>query len=271
MFAEKLQLVWSDGHAIDVELLDNTAAQWYARCVKNLRHVPLEFNERSNPLFRAQHDRTLEYHARRLGVAVDPHRLQDQSYLNDLHEIYLQRYQTDPRPEWLDFHDALHALEDLREQNRCTVWLDYGHRAGPLIRPFDRGLLADARSQFQRGDCVITAHELGKTFWHYWRDGEPLADIPRICDLVPPWRFLKPVLDICYRDPVRKRGHLAYPSEFRRWVQRIQEPWSRHWGMTDWSIRELDQVLPVGRVTDIDACVDRFARGDCPERIRLPV
>lgn len=271
MFTKKLELVWSDGSVIAIDLSDNPVAEWYARCVKRLQHVPLQFNQRSNPLSQSSNNVTLLDSAQVLGLDIDLDSLGDQAYLNHLHDIYLSRYQRDPRSQWLDFHDALHAIEDAIKQDRYTLWLDHGDRAGPLIKPFDRDLLSHATTQLIRGDCVIMAHELGKTFWHYWRDGEPRDDIKRICTMVPPWRFLKPVLDICYRDRSHPYGHTELDGEFARWLERLQEPWSQHWGIENWNLNEPDQVLPVGSVRDIDACVDRFARSDCPVKIRLPV
>lgn len=271
MAITNLELVWNDGHAIEIELTDNPVSRYMLGCAKHLQHLDLEFNDRDNPLStvdRARMEHRLVECGRLVGVQVMPDRLGQQQYLNELHDLYLQGYPITHDPNWLSFHDDLHSLEDHDNDDRVSVWVDYKHRAGPLIRPFDRRLLQHSVADVRAGDCCVTAHELGKTLWNYYRDRD-LDTREHICQVVRPWQYLKPIMNIFYR-PARVGDHrYRQDSAFRRWVDSVSPEWSQHWGITDWTPMELDAQLHIGRVMDLGGLVSRLERGHTPIRLRV--
>ena len=142
------------------------------------------------------------------------------------------------------------------------ITFDYKDRAGPLIKPFDRDLLRFATIDYERGDCVIMAHELGKTLYRYYRDGEPNDQqlINRICK---PWLFLKPVMGIAIRNSVP----MVVSDDFTAWLDRYRSQWCRHWRLQGWRPEEERSVIKIGRVVDIDLLLDRFRKGQLPDRV----
>ena len=264
-----LELVWPDQYIAVVELEDNPVSRYIVSCVKHLQQLPLEFNHRDNPLVEVtDHTDIVLSAARQIGIELDADRLFDQHYLNMLHDRYLDAYGSDKDPNWLPFHDALHAMEDLVHRDRTSIWVDYKHRAGPLIRPFDRDLLRYHTPHVRRGDCCVLPHELGKTLWYYYRDREA-NDMSRICAIAKPWQYLKPVLDIFYLPEQDRNRPYHTDREFRGWVDDVVPVWTKHHGIQDWSPEEINTRLRVGHLPDIGEVQSRFGRNDCPTRLRL--
>lgn len=266
-----LELVWSDGYRATVEMLDNPVSRHMVGCVKHLQHLQLDFNHRDNPLARCDQQqlrRQLEAVGQRLSVPVDPTKLGEQPYLNELHDHYLKSYAQDPRSDWMLFHDALHSMEDRRHNNRTHIYVDYKDRAGPLVQSLDRSWLQYATTGATAGDCSVGPHELGKSFWHYYRDRDR-GTTKHICEAVTPWLYLRPVLDICYQTPAQQITHYESDPEFRAWVDGVAPAWRQHWGITDWSPTEMESRIQIGRVQDIDTVAQRFAGGHTPDRLRL--
>jgi hypothetical protein len=272
MSAKQLSIIWSDG-SVSIDLFDNPVAEWYHSCIRRLQHVDLQFSPRHNPLLLDKLSRedlcsSLLGHGWDLGLDIDSSWLGTQQYRNELHEHYrVSQANRDSNPAWTQFHDTLHLLEDkYNSETRRSIWFDYGHRAGPLIRPFDRSLLRYATHTGTKGHCYIRPHELGKDLYRYWCDGEDgtMEDFLRIAE---PWRFLKPVLSISREDIPEP----AYPAEFLQWLKEREALWCQHHHMEDWSIRELSARLPIGQIHNIDELIRRFQRAEYPKRIVLSV
>jgi hypothetical protein len=266
-----LELVWLDQYTATIELEDNPVSRYMVSCVKHLQHLFLEFNHRDNPLADSagtNHQAVILDFAKKLDINVDINQLTDQAYLNELHDQFLNSYSGTGNPNWLPLHDALHSIEDSAHQDRTSIWVDYKDRAGPLIKPFDRALLQYHTPTVEAGDCCVTASELGKTMWCYYRDREP-NETSRICSVVPPWRYLKPMLDIFYRhEKDADRPYYTNP-EFRSWVDSVSTAWAQHWGISDWSPVEISARLKVGRLLDIDIVQQKFRAGNVPVQLRL--
>ena len=270
-----LELVWSDRYAATIELEDNPVSRYMVRCVKHLQHLPLEFSHRDNPLFLVdarEHSRILVEAARLLGIEIELARLGDHTYLNWLHDLYVDSYRRTNDPRWIPFHNALDAVEDTVRQrsewDRKSIWVDYPGRTGPLIRPLDRDLLQYCSPTVAIGDCGVGHAELGKNLWDYYRDKEPLDNMDRICAVVRPWQYLKPVLSIFYRPCVEHANPYHTDPAFTAWVDRVGPRWARHWGILDWSPTEIHARLRIGRLRDTAEAFRRFGRGDVPVRMR---
>jgi hypothetical protein len=267
-----LELVWADHYTATIELEDNPVSRYMVHCVKHLQHLPLEFSHRDNPLLQVEswkiHRIFLEA-ARLLDVEIDPEQLGDQRYLNRLHDVYVDSYSRTNDPRWIAFHDALHSVEDVVKQDRKSIWVDYKQRAGPLIRPFDRSLTQYFSPTVAIGDCGVGHAELGKNLWDYYRDQEPLDDLDRICAVVKPWQYLKPVLSIFYQPCAEHTSPYHSDRVFREWVDRVVTPWAQHWAIPDWSPREIHARLRMGRLRDAAEALQRFGGGNTPVRLRL--
>ena len=265
-----LELVWADHYTATIELEDNPVSQYMLRCVKHLQHLPLTFNCRDNPLVAKDLDSihsTILSSARQLGVHISVDRLDDQDYINELHDVYMLSYSQTKDTQWMPFHDALHSIEDARHRDRKSIWVDYKDRAGPLIQPFDRSLLRYGSSTVGVGDCRVGLHELGKSFWAYHQSGEP-NDIDRICAVVTPWQFLKPVLSIFYQPCDEQTDPYHSNREFRDWVDEVSTAWAKHWGIQGWSPGEISPRLRVGHLPDMAEVEKRFSVGDTPIQLR---
>lgn len=278
MTEKKLSIRWQDGRFVDIHLLDNPVADYYYKCIKYLQHVDLKFNVRKNPLHPLRHDLNLLLEqlllsANRVAIDIDPDKLLDQEYLNYLHTLFFAS--TDGRgsndPNWLEFHDLIHTIEQVRDkEDQGSIWADYEHMAGPLVKPFDRDWLKYAVPVAPAGTCFIQARELGKNVWRYIADNEP-NDIDVMCKLLKTWVDLKPVLDIAVTDLDRstKYNHILtnYPEQFNYWLEHFQKPWAEYWGISNWKPIEESAALPVGHVKDIETLITAFKNEDYPTRI----
>ena len=266
-----LTLHWNSGFDAKIILRDNPIADYLIHCVKHLQNIPLEFNNRDNPLQIAEIEQVMlriADMAAGFGVDADVSRMQDQSYINHLHDRYVSGYRSQGDSAWLELHDLIHVLEDHVRQDRHSIYVDHKHRAGPLIKKFDRAWLDLCEEDCAVGDCYVSAHELGKTWWTYHRDGEP-NDIDAICDLVRPWQWLKPVINIAFRC-VRSRDlpHRTNP-EYVQWRDTHLSHWCHHHGITDFRSGEEFAKIPVGRLQDSDRVLELFSRGECPDQLKL--
>lgn len=268
---DNLELVWADQYTAVIEMEDNPVSRYVVRCVKHLQHLPLMFNYRDNPLIvkdLASINGIILHTAQQMGMHIREDQLGDQGYINQLHDVYMLSYSQTNDPRWMPFHDALHSIEDAKHQDRKSIWVDYKDRAGPLIRVFDRSLLQYCSATVGVGDCGVGMHELGKTFWTYYQSQEP-NNIERICAVVKPWQFLKPVLSVFYKSCNEQTGPYHSNAGFRDWVDEVSTAWCKHWGIRDWSPAEISAFLIIGHLPEIAVVQQRFAVGDTPVRLRL--
>lgn len=274
MTEKVLYLSWLDGRRASIELWDNPVSQWYWDCVKHLQHLDLRFNARKNPYHPLVQDTAalsdlLATKARELALLVVPEKFTEKSYLNHLHSVYVNHV-TDSEfdPNWLEFHDLLHALETSQSSNLRTkdIWIDFEEQAGPLIKKFDRALLKYSTVTREPGVCYIAHHELGKDPFTYYNDGEP-SDIDTMCQLMKPWIDLKPVLNIETSCESLYQRFQAVEKDFVAWFRPYQRAWCDYYQLDGWTTDEIFSAIPIGRTQDVSMLVDAFSRQDYPLRI----
>lgn len=280
MILPQLRIIWNDGSEVAVDLEHNPASEYYVACLRHLRHLDLCFGPRENPFH--GHRETVQSLSARLknlldgyDINIDLLRLQDQAYLNILHDIYFKRYkETSSDTNWLEIHDLIHLLEDKipdrahrHESDRPDIWFDFKARAGLLMRPFNPEWYSFATTAVERGQCYIRSHELGKTPITYYRDREP-DDIEHFCELGKPWVKLKPIMDIAIGDfDYYQRCLDSDHDAFMTWFSKYKDAWCRHWGIDHHEVKYTFSVLPIGRVSDIDLLEQKFKDLDYPTRL----
>jgi hypothetical protein len=267
MSLKRLKIVWPDGNFVVLNLLENPLSDYYYRCITRLKNVELQFGPRENPLDHSYNEnnftKKLINNFKDLGVSVDSRKLKVQSYLNQLHDLYFNNFnKSKDHKKWLEIHDLIHLLEKNSNVRNC-IWFDYRELAGPLIKKFDRKFLKYATTTIKKGYCYFSAHELGKDPYKYWQDGEP-DNLKNICQLVKPWLFLRPLLDVAIKDSENKKNN---NTNFLIWFKKFKNEWCEHWGLEDWQPWEPGAYIPIGYIPDIDYIIDRFARNDYPNKI----
>ena len=209
--------------------------------------------------------------ADQLAIYIDQQRLSDQTYLNDLHRIYVKSVAVPPwRAEWLEFHDCIHLLEIKNgHRNRSqSIWFDYQHLAGPLEKQFDRSWLQHAVTEISAGECFLREHELGKDLVTCWRDQEPNT-LDNLGQLAKPWLKLRPLLNIALHDTNSFGDFQSRDMQnFQQWFGPVQKQWCEHWNLKDWNVAEIFSVIPIGRINDLGLVQQRFMSYNYPMKVR---
>lgn len=273
LVSPQLKICWRDGTKIGIELENNPVADIYARCMKNLQHLDLYFSPRENPFDLVFQDCNKSRHTLvRLfaghNINVDINRLNEQHYLNHLHDIYFQNCNLGNKEQylaWTHVHDYIHIQEIINgtHSKGASVIFNYRNLAGPLYRKFERHWLDYARVCFEPGTVFLREQELGKNPLTYFKDNEP-RDIDVMKRISKPWINLIPTANVAiknieYRDP---------PADFLQWFDgSFREQWCQHWGCLDWQPWEMFAGIPIGHVLDLDTFLNKFHQGDLPIRI----
>ena len=277
MAQKKIHIVWQNGRTIDICLENNSAAEFYYRCIKHLQHVHLNFNARQNPLHAKQLTldevkNQLLVATKQVGLDVDISQFDNQAYLNKLHKIYFDQIQL-PKCDstWSNVHDAVHLLEEFNHNGsyRHSIWFDYEQAAGPLVKKFDRTLLQYATTDLTLGMCSLRERELGKNPWIYKQHNESSNPIV-MYEQSKPWVFLKPSMDVCIENiDAYKNFQETQEQEFNEWFSTYRAGWCAHWKIPDWTPQEMFVSIPIGHIDDINQLIDCFSNLDYPQRLAL--
>lgn len=271
----RLHIVWPNDQTVTVYLENNPVADYYYNCIKHLQHVPLSFNQRSNSLLKVDMQELInqiQELAINLGTDINCTKLEEQKYLNFLHDIYFQHAKEKVfDPQWLKFHDCIHLIEEcIKSRARHTqIWFDFQEKSGVFVKSLDRSWLKKySITKVTPGDCVTQEHELGKNLFLYKNDKEP-QDIETMKQLAKPWYNLRPILDI---ELVEKDSYQKFvdteEEEFLTWFEPYRDNWCTHWGITDWQPREMFAKIPLGRIEDLNTVVENFSQGYYPRYIK---
>jgi len=267
----KLKILWEDEKFVEILLEKNPVADFYASCIKRLQHINLEFNTRHNPLdpvrlnLKEVKKKFVEY-ANNIGIAINIKKLDNQIYLNQLHDKYTTSCVVGHA--WFVFHDYLHLLEDIlqdKKNKRTNIFFDYKEHAGPLIKTFDRALLKYSKTVYSAGDCFITFSEKGKDLYRYFLDNEP-NDIKHMCKIAKPWLFLRPVLNLYVLAPAVQQLP-EKNKKFIKWVLKNKNEWCQHWNINNWEPNETIAKIPIGTVSDLEFIKKRFSVNNYPKKI----
>jgi len=238
-----MQIHLSNEELIFVDLLDNPIVKVYKKIYKHLQHINIPFRLWDSPFYTNNIQNLIDAGSA-LGISVDADKINNQEYLNYLHQIYEKSF--DGNPDWLNFHEQVHLHEPCRKVK--SLLIDYRELCGPLIRPFDRTWTNYLTTKSDIGDVIVSWSELGKTPYRYWLDQEP-DNLNRVCELVKPWINLKPKINIIFTP-----GNIKEPlenTEFLNWWKQYQEPWCHHWKLKNWQMEHIEGAIPLGKISKI--------------------
>ena len=264
---DKIIIKFESKNQIVINLLDNAATRTYTNMLKHLQHVDVPQYVFDNPYnWNIQNAVSeLEKYASRLNIAL-PDLPFTQRSLNKLHQIYENGY--DGTNDWLHFHESIHVIEYIKLENTLEnvhALINYRELGGKVEQPITQDHLDLITTDLSIGDCCIDWTELGKTPYAYWSDSEP-ANITRMCELAKPWLTFKPKIKILLDDV----DLIPYDiSLFHTWFGKFKDQWCNHWGLPDWSDREIFGRIPIGHITDIDKFKDLLKANDRIVRLTL--
>jgi len=258
-----------DNTQIQLTLYSNPVADYVLQQFKHLQHVDLESGPRDNVFDTVYTDLDavkthIQTAAAELNIKLED-RLDDQDYLNYLHQVYEKNF--NGHRAWLDFHEMIHTAEEHNGHLYPKIFtVDYRTKAGALTKSFDRKYLKYATTNLLKGKAYITWQELGKTPYNYYVDSEP-DDIQRLCELAKPWLHLRPSFFIACEDFdfVARNDFAGYTN----WFNTYRNKWCQHWGIQDWRDEESFMVIPIGEVGDIDSLIDNLKQGNTVQRVTL--
>jgi hypothetical protein len=244
-----------DTDSIDIELYPGQATDLILKCYKHLQHVSLPIRDWDYPFYidQVSHNEIIVQlcnFAKQLDIEVDPTQCHQQSYLNQLHQIYEKNY--NGKSLWLDFHENIHLCElttDRRLRKHKYLFIDYRELSGPLTSKFDYTLLDQLKFDINPGVVVIKWSELGKTPYSYWSNKEP-NDITRICELVKPFLNFRPKLCIPTH-PVSVRENID-AENFNKWWDQYEHDWCKHWNIKSWKLDHMLGQIVIGHVVNFD-------------------
>jgi hypothetical protein len=265
---KKLNLVFSNHSSLIINLNDSITAAKLADMSKHLQRIPLRFCNYDNPFSYTPTIiiKQLLENANLLNINIDQTRLNDQLYLNTLHEIYERSYNGDKI--WLEFHESLHMIEAVNSGKVLpAVELGYREQAGHLVKKYSYEELLTCQSTFVAGDCFVSFSELGKTPYTYWQDGEP-DDINRLIQLAKPMVRLNFKISIALTD-IDRTVCQQDQLEFDNWFNPYKNDWCNHWSLPDWSISQMRGVIKVGEISDVGILIDNLKNNNKPTKLIL--
>lgn len=263
---KKLKLVFSNDKNLIVNLNDSVTANKLANMSKHLQRVPLRFCNYDNPFSHTYKIviKQLFESAKLLNINIDGAQLDDQLYLNALHEIYERDYNGDKI--WLDFHESIHMLETMHSGKMpSTCSIDYREVSGSLDKKYSIQELQTCQTNFAAGDCFVSFAELGKTPYNYWQDGEP-NNIDRMVQLAKPmirltFRFRIALSDI--DRSISQQDQIAFDN----WFKPYKNDWCNHWQLPDWTITQMNGGIKIGKINDVDTLIDNLKNNQVPIKL----
>jgi len=266
---KKLKLLFSNDSSLIINLNDSVTAVNLTNMSKHLQRLPLRFCNYDNPFSYTSTiiiEQLLET-ANLLNISIDQTRLNDQLYLNSLHQIYENGYNDDKI--WLEFHESIHMIEDVNSGKVLpAIELGYREQAGHLDKKYSYEELLTCQSTFVAGDCFVSFSELGKTPYAYWQDGEP-DDIDRLIQLAKPMIRLNFKISIALAD-IDRTVCQQDQLEFDNWFNPYKNDWCNHWSLPDWTISQIRGGIKVGEINDVDILIKNLKNNNNPVKL-IPI
>jgi len=250
---------------IDIRLKNSPCTEFFNHALKHLQHVKIPFSPWDSPYFSDQNKTArinLINFAKELDIEVDENNLNNQLYLNYLHELFEK--QSDGSKKWLDFHENIHILDEgFLEHSMRIDWREF---AGPLIGTFDYSWTNLQATEIEPGDIYCKWGELGKNPYKYWKDCEP-DNMQRLCELAKPWILFRPTMFFALKENnfLQKNGL----DKFESWWSIRKEPWCQHWNIADWNVKNIFGVIKIGTFDDISLLTTLLENNKFPHRIQL--
>jgi hypothetical protein len=258
-------IVHTDNNAYTIITNKNKTTIKVVGMLKHLQRLLLRFSTFDNPYsynIEVATQQLLEY-ADKFGIQIDTKRLQDQQYLNELHKKYELGF--NGQADWLLYHEAIHMCESIKNHlTDVDVRLTYGILSGPLDVKYEWDELITCQSNIEFGDCYVAFSELGKTPYHYWREGEP-NNLERLCQLAKPMLRLNFQLRIC----VNPQPLPADIAEFEAWFSQYREAWCQHWGIPMWTVEQMLGGIKIGTMPKVNEFISNLKDNHVPMRLEL--
>lgn len=246
-----------------------------ARWFKHLQHVeipwrPWEYLKWIEVSSLDQIQATLINLAEQVDIKVQPDQLNDQQYLNFLHQLYEKGY--NGQQKWTDYHELIHAVERKQSKNQHSgriqpvLEINYRHLAGPLKIKFQYDWLDSCQTKVKKGTVYLAWDELGKSPYSYFKDQEP-NNSSRFIELSKPWLWLRPKLHIAIDDI--DFSLLSIISGWADWYKDKHEIFCQHYQLPHWLLSDMYSVLPIGHMSDIDSLDKSIINGNRPKRITV--
>lgn len=265
---KKLKLVFVDDSDLIINLNDSLTSNKLVDMSKHLQRLPLKFGNYDTPFSYTSTIiiKHLLETANLLNINIDKNQLNDQSYLNTLHQIYENGYNGDKI--WLEFHESLHMIEAVNSGKVLpVVELGYREQAGHVVQKYSIEELLTCQLNFTAGDCFVSFSELGKTPYAYWQDGEP-DDINRLIQLAKPMVRLNFKISIALTD-IDRTVCQQDQLEFDNWFNPYKNDWCNHWSLPDWSISQMRGGIKVGEISDVGILIDNLKNNNKPTKLIL--
>lgn len=266
-----MQITFSDGSNVDLEIDPTPLGDVYQKIYKHLSHVPIPFKPWDNPWYRKSLSLPklvdiLDMYAQRAGVYIDLALCleQNQLHLNYLHKVFEEH--SDGSSVWMDFHEHIHLCEHYYLPTFKYATIDYRHQAGPLVKPMPQDWANSASTKIKVGEVFTCWSELGKVPYHYWRDGEP-DDIDRLCALCKPWISMKPKILIALED-IDGLANVDV-DQFEPWWNQRRHAWSQHWNRPDFTVEQMFSSVVFGRIPNYKLVVENFKNHILPTQINI--
>jgi hypothetical protein len=263
-----LTVQFSDGN-LQIKLYDNPLAEFIHSKYKHLKNLPLNLNDKDIFFNKKNTDinlakKTFTEYAKNISITVDTNKLNQQDYLNYLHEIYEKNF--DGKEDWLKFHEHIHILETLNANQiiQPIISFDYRTLAGRLQNSFKREYYKYSTVTVKKNQCFLSWQELAKPPYYYYLNKEP-NDIKRLCELSKPWVTLKTSIHIAC-DNINFLENIDILA-FNNWFAKFKDQWCEYWGIPDWDPTETFKVIPIGEIEDADRLVNNIKNNNLPLRI----
>jgi hypothetical protein len=265
-----LTLKFHSGETVTVTLKDNILTRTYLKMLKHLQHVKLEEYPTDNPY---RHDvetviNELLTYAKLLNINIDQSRFTDQQYLNYLHKIYEKNY--NGSYYWMHYQEAIHIVEHVFVEHMIPgdcphTHIDYREFAGKLKQPFDDRYRDLFETNITAGTVCVDWTELGKIPYDYWMNRE-VEDLNRMYELMKPWTGIKPKLKIFVRDRNMIPDDV---DQFDIWFEQFKQPWLAHWGLKEWTHKDIFGRPPIGHLDDLEKFDSLLKNKDWVQQILL--
>jgi hypothetical protein len=269
MFSNKHLDICFINDSLRINLYDNPVSDYVYGAFKHLKNVPLSFNDVDFFFNQSVNDFTLAQesiikYAQDLSIDIDSARLNDQLYLNHLHEIYEKNF--NGQSQWLKFHEHIHIIETIvsKDLPDPIIAIDYRTLAGKVKKSFNREYYKYSTSLVKKNQCFICWQELGKTPYYYYLTNEA-NDITRLCELAKPWITLRPSFYVAC-DDIDFLDGINFDS-FDAWFAPFKHDWCSHWQITDWNSAETFKVIPIGEITSADDLVNNIKNNNLPIKV----
>ena len=266
---KKLKLVFSNNSDLIINLNDSITATKLADMSQHLQRLPLRFCNYDNPFSYTSETiiKQLLENANLLNIDIDQNQLDNQLYLNVLHQIYERGYNGDKI--WLEFHESIHMIEAVNSGKVLpAVEVSYRDQAGLLDKKYSYQELLSCQLTFVAGDCFVSFSELGKTPYAYWQDGEP-DDIDRLMQLAKPMIRLNFKISIALAD-IDRTICQQDQLEFDNWFNPYKNDWCNHWSLPDWTLSQIRGGIKVGEINDVDILIKNLKNNNNPAKL-IPI